>query len=62
MSVTVLNSALDSFRLFKKTGASVQSLQGRGRASAHCWLVWAGFGPGLFILFLFLFLPELKQF
>jgi hypothetical protein len=68
VSASVLNSVLDSFGLFKTTGAySQKSQRGRGRAWARpyfCagWAFWAGFGPLLFTDFLFLFPPELKQF
>jgi hypothetical protein len=34
----------------------------RGRVPACGWAAWAGFGPKLFTVFLFLFLSELKQF
>jgi hypothetical protein len=34
----------------------------RGRTSACDGLTWAGFGPILFMSFLFPFLPELKKF
>jgi hypothetical protein len=43
------------FGLFKMPGVYSQSLH--GRASACVGLTWAGFGPILFIVFLFLFLP-----
>ena len=52
------------FGLFKMVGVYSQSLHAGtlGRASAYVGLTWAGFGPILFIVFLFLFLPELKKF
>jgi hypothetical protein len=68
VSATVLNSVLDSFGLFKTTGAFSQNSQrGRRRAWARPyfyagWASWAGFGTVLFTYFLFLFPPELKQF
>jgi hypothetical protein len=68
VSATASNSVLGSFVLYKKTGSSVQICQhGRARAGAFPFpvqvgLTWAGFGPILFMSFLFPFLPELKKF
>jgi hypothetical protein len=57
MLATVSNSTLDSFGLLKKIETSVQVCQhgrARGRISALAGPARAGFGPGLFIIFLFL--------
>jgi hypothetical protein len=67
VSATVLNSVLDSFRLFKTTGAYSQNSQrGRERTWARpyfCagWASWARFGLALFTDFLFLFLLEINK-
>jgi hypothetical protein len=61
VSVTVLNSVLDSFGLFKTAGAYSQSRRrARGRAWARpcsCagWAAWAVFGPVVFTTFSFSF-------
>jgi hypothetical protein len=47
-------------QLFITSGTYLQSL--RGRASVCRGLTWAGFGPILFIPFLFPFPPGLKKF
>jgi hypothetical protein len=68
VSVTVLNSVLDSFGLFKTGGAYSQSRRRvRGRAWARScslcsWAAWAEIDPGLFLLLPFLFLKGLQQF
>jgi hypothetical protein len=63
-SARILNSALDSVGIFKKTRALLQSFQrGRGRARVFPW-TWATeikLSPILFHVFLFLFLFNFRN-
>jgi hypothetical protein len=64
VSVTPLNSAATPLLVIQKDRAVLaKSARARARALFSCsGLTWASFGPILFIVFLFLFLPELKKF
>jgi hypothetical protein len=63
LSATHGNSAGHPVRVIQNArGLFAKSARARGRASACVGLTWADFGPILFIVFLFLFLRELKKF
>jgi hypothetical protein len=65
LSATHRNSAGHPVRVIQNArGLFAKSVQARarGRASASSGLTWAAFGPILFIVFLFLFLPEVNKF
>jgi hypothetical protein len=60
VSVTLLNSAATSLLVIQKDRVVLAKSV---RALFSCsGLIWASFGPILFIVFLFLFLPEIKKF
>jgi hypothetical protein len=62
--VTPLNSVVTPLLVIQKERVVLaKSARARAWALFSCsGLTWAGFGPILFIVFLFLFLPELKKF
>jgi hypothetical protein len=68
VSVTLRIFCRTFYKLVKTSTAFLQdSCAGarageRGRVPACGWAACSGFGPKLFTVFLFLFLPELKQF
>jgi hypothetical protein len=64
VSVTPLNSAMTPLLVIQKDKVVLAKYaRARARVLSSCsGLTWAGFGPILFIVFLFLFLPELKKF
>jgi hypothetical protein len=60
VSVTPLNSAVTPLLVIQKDRVILAK---SARALFSCsGLTWAMFGPILFIVFLFVFLPELKKF
>jgi hypothetical protein len=60
VSVTPLNSVVTPLLVIQKDRVVLAK---SARALSSCsGLTWAGFGPILFLSFLFPFLPELKKF